>query len=67
MRYGPNYESLHHVQDFQEETKKRQTRENSSKNYIECFKYEYTRSVMAFSRKHEDTVDHICYFLSQCI
>ncbi|VDK80109.1 unnamed protein product [Litomosoides sigmodontis] len=30
---------------------------NSSNNYVECFKYEYTRSVMAFSRKHGDTGD----------
>uniref|UniRef100_A0A0R3S4H8 SET domain-containing protein n=1 Tax=Elaeophora elaphi TaxID=1147741 RepID=A0A0R3S4H8_9BILA len=45
------------IREKSEETKKRQVRGNSSKNFVECFKYEYSRSVMAFSRKHEDTGD----------
>ncbi|VIO87050.1 Uncharacterized protein BM_BM3397 [Brugia malayi] len=45
------------IQEKSEGTKIRQVKKNSSKDYIECFKYEYTRSVMAFSRRHEDTGD----------
>ncbi|VDM11806.1 unnamed protein product, partial [Wuchereria bancrofti] len=45
------------IQEKSEGTKKRQVKRNSLKDYIECFKYEYTRSVMAFSRRHEDTGD----------
>ncbi|VDO09525.1 unnamed protein product [Brugia timori] len=49
------------IQEKSEGTKIRQVKKNSSKDYIECFKYEYTRSVMAFSRRHEDTVELIIF------
>ncbi|KAL3982455.1 PHD-finger family protein [Acanthocheilonema viteae] len=45
------------IREKSREKKKRKARRNLSKDYVECFKYEYTRSVMAFSRKHEDTGD----------
>uniref|UniRef100_A0A915Q0G0 SET domain-containing protein n=1 Tax=Setaria digitata TaxID=48799 RepID=A0A915Q0G0_9BILA len=47
------------IRDKSKEVRKRRVRGNPSKDYVECFKYEYTRSVMAFSRKHEDTGDHV--------
>ncbi|EJD75104.1 hypothetical protein LOAG_17683 [Loa loa] len=57
QRAKGHFKKIREKSDSYDETKKKQIRGNSSKDYIECFKYEYTRSVMAFSRKHEDTGD----------